>query len=1081
MDDADTTKDAIIHDLDGNKSLEKDPLIDNQPITMPSNIGSTDIKKQDISLIEPMDIDISMLGEDEDTQENDIKRESVDEHTIGEGKEQAISEEEQVISKEEEANDEDESPDQNSQSNSQENTPLSNESVKKEPSNEINDSAVAEDILKPDEVAVSDLYKSPLMSEIIVFYNTFGSLLNNKPVTFEKFEKLLTTFDDKGRVDKELILLQISLIRRGGNPAAKPEKFESAIHKLIQHYPTLFEIRTQLEEIVHYSLLPIESKLLLWKHLCLAQFDYNNKFKEALSNTLDFHQYKFAPIGSDKNNKKYWFAVDSDYCIRMFVEDIKDEYSSHFSLAAQDEESLKKVIESLKVDNIPGKEIDFVKANKKHTYVSEFLSIETIANLKKEKREKKNVKKPVVENIEPDLEAMSQEDEVEEAIVKKELPSRTSKSAAGDAIKAVTADIDEDEPIDSEDDEAAKPSTSKKGAKRGRKKGFKLDKQTPSKSKSPIEEEYESDEEIEVKERKQATLETLCMQCNKSKNPGVLLLCDLCDDPWHIYCCTPRLYVIPEGDWWCQKCNHHVLVNRLEKLLLELQERNETKKKDLAKKAAQADSLKRELALIHLQLNNLQPASNTRRNVKKEVSEESEDDGTIRRSKKVALKKVCRNPPRSSYAAAPTIAETRTRRSTRQIDYKKFTEYDEELDDIEEPEEKPAKRMSKKKNDDDDYNEASEDDEEEDEYVGPRSRKDDNEFINDSDSDYNPGGRRSARRPPPRRKTTKKRRGGSSEDEVTEDDDYEEANSNKRKRKAPARANHDFDDSDFEVSATGRTVRKAARIVYKELSVEDEEEEIISPAPKRRAVGFEMKKSAMPSLPQLAPKSSTTNNVHAVQSRPQVQRQYPVKLINPPNNMSVFIPKAAFSKIPVPELNQSLNLNCAYMPPKRNLPQQQQMISNLPSGKSQMVQVPPPRRINSPSSIGQNSPAYSRNLTAVRSIPHVSTPQMNPYSSSMQQPIIYAPQHQPYVMPAGYSDMQCQPMPYESSSNGYGSTSSIPYPGQENWAEPWQLPAPYPHETSFSTTTYTTEQLTSINPSSENGDSNATSGEFTSL
>ena len=33
-----------------------------------------------------------------------------------------------------------------------------------------------------------------------------------------------------------------------------------------------------------------------------------------------------------------------------------------------------------------------------------------------------------------------------------------------------------------------------------------------------------------------------------------MLLCDNCDTGWHIYCLTPPLEDVPEGDWLCPRC-----------------------------------------------------------------------------------------------------------------------------------------------------------------------------------------------------------------------------------------------------------------------------------------------------------------------------------------------------------------------------------------------------------------------------------------------------------------------------------------------------------------------------------------------
>lgn len=45
-----------------------------------------------------------------------------------------------------------------------------------------------------------------------------------------------------------------------------------------------------------------------------------------------------------------------------------------------------------------------------------------------------------------------------------------------------------------------------------------------------------------------------CVVCNSGDDDSNMLLCDGCDDGYHIYCCTPKLKEIPDGDWFCAEC-----------------------------------------------------------------------------------------------------------------------------------------------------------------------------------------------------------------------------------------------------------------------------------------------------------------------------------------------------------------------------------------------------------------------------------------------------------------------------------------------------------------------------------------------
>jgi uncharacterized Zn finger protein (UPF0148 family) len=49
----------------------------------------------------------------------------------------------------------------------------------------------------------------------------------------------------------------------------------------------------------------------------------------------------------------------------------------------------------------------------------------------------------------------------------------------------------------------------------------------------------------------------------KSDRPEVLLLCDNCNDAYHLECLRPQLLSVPDGDWYCPLCEHKQLANNL--------------------------------------------------------------------------------------------------------------------------------------------------------------------------------------------------------------------------------------------------------------------------------------------------------------------------------------------------------------------------------------------------------------------------------------------------------------------------------------------------------------------------------------
>ncbi|CAL4067026.1 unnamed protein product [Meganyctiphanes norvegica] len=46
----------------------------------------------------------------------------------------------------------------------------------------------------------------------------------------------------------------------------------------------------------------------------------------------------------------------------------------------------------------------------------------------------------------------------------------------------------------------------------------------------------------------------MCMKCSLGDDEDKMLLCDGCDDSYHMFCLTPPIEEIPEDEWKCPKC-----------------------------------------------------------------------------------------------------------------------------------------------------------------------------------------------------------------------------------------------------------------------------------------------------------------------------------------------------------------------------------------------------------------------------------------------------------------------------------------------------------------------------------------------
>ncbi|VDP91649.1 unnamed protein product [Echinostoma caproni] len=59
------------------------------------------------------------------------------------------------------------------------------------------------------------------------------------------------------------------------------------------------------------------------------------------------------------------------------------------------------------------------------------------------------------------------------------------------------------------------------------------------------------------------TADETCQVCGKAHEPEWILLCDRCDKGHHAMCLCPPLFFIPEGDWFCPRCQHATLLEAL--------------------------------------------------------------------------------------------------------------------------------------------------------------------------------------------------------------------------------------------------------------------------------------------------------------------------------------------------------------------------------------------------------------------------------------------------------------------------------------------------------------------------------------
>ena len=54
----------------------------------------------------------------------------------------------------------------------------------------------------------------------------------------------------------------------------------------------------------------------------------------------------------------------------------------------------------------------------------------------------------------------------------------------------------------------------------------------------------------------------MCHTCGRGDSEESMLLCDGCDDAFHLFCLIPPMIEVPKGDWRCPKCVAKVCHNK---------------------------------------------------------------------------------------------------------------------------------------------------------------------------------------------------------------------------------------------------------------------------------------------------------------------------------------------------------------------------------------------------------------------------------------------------------------------------------------------------------------------------------------
>ncbi|KAG7279249.1 hypothetical protein CRUP_010865, partial [Coryphaenoides rupestris] len=176
---------------------------------------------------------------------------------------------------------------------------------------------------------------SPSYAVVCSFLERYGALLDLPELTFPQLERCLR---DTSSVPKLLVDLHMKLLRKIGK-SVSAERWE-------KH---------------------------LVKYLCECQFDDNVKFKTAI-NEEDPDKMRLQPIGRDKDGQMYWFQLDQDNNVRVYLEELDDLDGSSWKCIVRTRHDLAQVLALLKTQIDPellAKEKDAADGEEKKDGVSD--------------------------------------------------------------------------------------------------------------------------------------------------------------------------------------------------------------------------------------------------------------------------------------------------------------------------------------------------------------------------------------------------------------------------------------------------------------------------------------------------------------------------------------------------------------------------------------------------------------------------------------------------------------------------------------------------------------------------------------
>ncbi|KAM7373976.1 hypothetical protein PAMP_006657 [Pampus punctatissimus] len=208
----------------------------------------------------------------------------------------------------------------------------------------------------------------PNYAVICSFLERYGALLDLPELTFPQLERYLQD-TSSGRAEKQssaggeeerlhrccnhnvpklLVDLHVKLLRKIGK-SVTADRWEKYLVKICQEFNTTWA--WELEQ-KGYKEMAMECKTGILKYLCECQFDENVKFKTII-NEEDPDKMRLQPIGRDKDGQMYWFQLDQDDNVRVYLEEQDDLDGSSWKCIVRDRNDLAEVVALLKTQIDP--------------------------------------------------------------------------------------------------------------------------------------------------------------------------------------------------------------------------------------------------------------------------------------------------------------------------------------------------------------------------------------------------------------------------------------------------------------------------------------------------------------------------------------------------------------------------------------------------------------------------------------------------------------------------------------------------------------------------------------------------------